>query len=139
MSKPRCFNHKDRDTLPRLCHVCQRIAVEHDIAEKAVKAVFAAGYRLAIDNGDERTPMISYDATMGLQPSTDAVLDLMFQTDDEWLMAFKVERALEEDDKRPDAWVRFVYGNDGYDVISDYTTNLEATLKPINEYADTLA
>lgn len=138
--EPRCFNHKDRETLPRLCHICQRIAVERDIAEKAVKALFVAGYRLSINNGDdEQQPIISYDPHVGFQGCTDAVLAIMFQTDDEWLLAFKVERALTEDDKRPDAWVRFVYGNDGYDVISDYTTNLEATLKGVNEYADTLA
>jgi hypothetical protein len=32
--------------------------------------------------------------------------------------------------------VRFVYGNDGYDVINDYTVDLEDVLKSVNEYAD---
>ena len=35
-------------------------------------------------------------------------------------------------------WIKLVFGNDGYDLISDYTTNLEDFLKPINEYADKL-
>jgi hypothetical protein len=30
-------------------------------------------------------------------------------------------------------------GNNGWDVISDYTVNLEKVLKPINEYADSLS
>lgn len=32
-------------------------------------------------------------------------------------------------------WVRLSLGN-GADVIVDYTTNLEATLKPINDFAE---
>lgn len=40
--------------------------------------------------------------------------------------------------ERPIGWVRFVYGNDGHDVISDYTTNLESVLEPINAYAESL-
>jgi hypothetical protein len=33
-------------------------------------------------------------------------------------------------------WVRLVPGN-GADVIVDYTTNLEDTIKPVNEFANT--
>jgi hypothetical protein len=57
------------------------------------------------------------------------------EVDDEHLGVFQaadatgVERVC-----RPFAWVRFVYGNDGYDVISDYTTSLEAVLAPINDW-----
>lgn len=36
-------------------------------------------------------------------------------------------------------WVRFVYGNDGWDVMNDYTTNLEDVLKEVNAYADSLS
>lgn len=34
-------------------------------------------------------------------------------------------------------WVRLVLGN-GADVIVDYTTNLEATIKPINDFVATI-
>lgn len=137
---PRCYDHKTRETLPSLCHVCQRIAVEQDIAERACKALLAAGYRLAVHNGeDDDATVVSYDAKDGLQSSVERVLGLMFATDDEYLFAYKVERAIVPDDNRPDAWVRFVYGNDGYDVISDYSMNIDTFLKPVNDYADTLA
>lgn len=118
--------------LPKLCHVCQRIAVEQDIAEKTVKALFAAGYTLAIDNGEGVSETFVYRAEIGLQPSVDRVLAAMFETDDEYLLATSVNT------DQGDGWVRFVYGNGGYDVISDYTINLEDVLKPVNDYANTL-
>jgi len=31
------------------------------------------------------------------------------------------------------------YGNDGWDVISDYTTNLEDTLAPLNKWCQELS
>ena len=56
------------------------------------------------------------------------------ETDDDYLTVY-----------RPDAlscgWVgvRFIYGNDGYDVICDYTMSLESVLTPVNQLADELA
>ncbi len=35
-------------------------------------------------------------------------------------------------------WVRFIYGNDGWDVISDYTTNLEPVMKLVQPLIDRL-
>lgn len=121
IKKPRCVNHKDRAELPRLCHVCQRIAVEHDIAAKLVTAAFAAGYELRVDNGDEPSRQL-----IGV---VDA-LSVMFETDDEYLYFIK--------DGNEVAWVRLVYGNSGYDVVSDYTTNLEELMTPIMAFAETM-
>lgn len=133
---PRCYEHKDRVELPRLCHVCQRIAVEHDIAERAIKAVFTGGYVVSVNNGEDfESKRYAYDATTGMQPSVDLVLMEMFATDDEYLYLWP---STSPQDKCF-GWIRFVYGNDGYDVISDYTTNLEDLLMPVNAYADTLA
>ena len=36
-------------------------------------------------------------------------------------------------------WVWFVYGNDGWDVVCDYTINLESIIDPIIEYACNLS
>jgi hypothetical protein len=51
--------------------------------------------------------------------------------DDDWLIAYK--------DGAKFGWARFVYGNDGWDVISDYSVNLErymkASLKIVHSYA----
>lgn len=121
--KPRCHKHKDRIEIPRLCHICQRIAVEQEIVVKVVDAALSAGYLLQTDLNEDPRPE---------SPTTDraAILAEMMETDDEFLGLFK--------DGGRCGWVRFVYGNDGWDVVSDYTTNLENLLSPINAYADSL-
>lgn len=125
----RCDTHKTREDLPRLCALCQRIAVEADIVTRAIDALLVAGFELQIDGcGDDDRPE---------QPVSDRarILREMMETDDDVLMTWRKDH----DTLAPQGWVRFVYGNDGYDVISDYTTNLEDVLAPVNAYADTLA
>lgn len=120
---PRCSDHKDRTALPRLCHTCQRIAVEHDIAELTLRWLMAAGYTVAVHNGeDEHGPFAHGDVA--------STLDVMFQTDEDRLIASKGGIAV--------GWVYFVYGNDGWDVINDYTTNLEDALTPVNAFCKEL-
>lgn len=91
--------------------VKMRQLVEREIAAAVVDALLKEKFVLSVDNGDQ----------FEIENSTDreAVLKAMFQTDDEYLHAARAGRP-------PLAgWVQFVYGNDGWDVISDYTTNLE--------------
>lgn len=125
---PRCHTHRDAPEAPRLCHTCQRIAVEQDIVTRTVDALLAMGYALQTDMREDPRPE---------QPTKNraSILAELMQVDDEFLGVFYPHITV---DTRPDAWVRFVYGNDGWDVISDYTTNLELVLAPINEYADSL-
>lgn len=86
-----------------------RRSMEKSVARRAVKDLIAAGYSLTLDNGDEDEPIKdSRDAQ--------AVLKEMFGVDDERLYARKGKK---------NYWVFFVYGNDGYDVISDYTVGLD--------------
>jgi hypothetical protein len=40
------------------------------------------------------------------------------------------------DTRRSFGWVRFIYGNDGWDVINDYTTNLEPVIAGVNALAE---
>jgi hypothetical protein len=35
-------------------------------------------------------------------------------------------------------WMRFIYGNDGWDVLADYTVNLEPLMPAVNELTDKL-
>lgn len=101
------------------CAVRLRIAVEKQIVIKTVADLLAAGYKLTVDQGDGETT----------KPTTDVKVlhDALMETDEDFLHVYK--------DKKHFGWVRFVYGNDGWDVISDYTTNLEAVLKGVNEFA----
>jgi hypothetical protein len=42
----------------------------------------------------------------------------------------------EKDSDTWHGWVLFIYGNDGWDVISDYTCNLEPIMGPANELSE---
>jgi hypothetical protein len=58
----------------------------------------------------------------------------MFTVDEEKLLVRKTANS-----RTFDGWVFFVYGNNGPDVINDYTTNLEPALVKTNALADRLA
>jgi hypothetical protein len=113
--------------------VKMRQRVEREIAASAVDALIRAGFAISVDNGDNDGR--KYE----IANSTDraAIAAKMFQTDEERVYA--VDKA----DNKPIGWLYFVYGNDGWDVLSDYTVNLEqiigegtATQRLIDEYAD---
>ena len=104
-----------------------RVAIERKIVKRTVSDLLAAGYELAVHDGEdwhERT--------------TDAAKlhAALMETDEDRLFVYKVDGPHGKRDWY--GWVFFVYGNDGYDVISDYTVNLENDLAAVNAYADTL-
>lgn len=128
MNAPRCYDHKDVAKLPSLCHTCQRINVEQKIVRKIVKALLKAGYFLRTDEQThDPRPNIPTD-------SAEEILKEMMEVDDEFLGVWKPQDITLGMTGRPMGWVRFVYGNDGWDVISDYTTNLEAIIDPICDW-----
>jgi len=106
--------------------VKMRQLVEREIATAVVNSLLAAGFAISVANGEDEI------FSMG---NADAVLKAMFLTDDEHLYAEKDGKAF--------GWVHLVYGNDGWDVMSDYTVNLEPFIgtgtevdKVIEKYAD---
>jgi hypothetical protein len=103
--------------------VRMRQEIERKIAIALINAAIKAGYKISVNNGGEDNE---------IEPTTDAakVLKAMFATDDEYLLFFKGSA------KQHFAWAWFVYGNDGYDVISDYTTNIEHLMPEPNLIAD---
>lgn len=135
--QPRCYAHRDRERFPAGCPVCHRIMIESRIVRRTVRALLDAGYAVFVDGqGDDNRPAV---------PTRDyaTIKAELMETDDDYLAVFTPEQARAVDGSRQRnegyGWVRFVYGNDGYDVISDYTTNLEPIIAPIMKYADTLA
>lgn len=107
---------------------------EREIAAKTIEVLLAAGYRLSVWNGEDEEIRLSTDPV--------AILAAMKQTDEDYLWVFRGSRAdcrCGEEPTRHNGWVRFVYGNDGWDVINDYTTNLEAILEPVNRMAEEMA
>lgn len=107
--------------------VKMRQIVEKEIAYAVIDALLKAGYTIAVDNGEEETKHTTNKTT---------VRNAMFTTDEEYLYV------REAASMKSAGWVRFIYGNDGWDVINDYTTNLEPYIggtevqKVIDKYAD---
>lgn len=93
-----------------------RRKAERAIAKAVVQAFLDAHFLLSVDNGSEPG---EYEVTK----STDkmAILAGMFLTDDEYLIVHDPIKA----GSPACGFVYFVYGNDGWDVISDNTVNLE--------------
>ena len=52
----------------------------------------------------------------------------MFSTDEDYLYVHK--------GKEKAGWVRFIYGESGWDVICDYTTNLESLMVEPNKISN---
>jgi hypothetical protein len=96
--------------------VKMRQMVEREIAQATIKALLDAGFLLGVNDGEETTIHHSRDAK--------AIEAAMFTTDEDWLLVNL--KGDDRKDPRPQHWVRFIYGNDGWDVINDYSTHLEA-------------
>lgn len=98
-----------------------RIGIETKIAKKAICELIKAGYTLGVHDGEE--------LVLGNCTDQKALIEAMQSVDEEHLMVYK-------DNKRV-GWVFFVYGNSGWDVIADYTTNLESVMESVTDYANT--
>ena len=104
--------------------VTRRQRVEQRIASRAVSALLAAGYWLAVCQGDEDE-----------QPATTIkrkIMELLGECDEDRIIVYTPAKGRV-------GWLYLVYGNDnGETVITDYTTNLEPQLQAVNAYAETL-
>lgn len=102
----------------------QRINLEKRIARTIVEDALAAGFSLNVHNGGDVHELKA--------PTTDkkTILNIMFKTDEEHLLVYNSSNG------QRIGWVYFVYGNDGWDVVSDYTTNLEPIMKRADKIAD---
>lgn len=124
-AQPRCHDHLEAKVLPLGCPTCVRIWVERILVASSVNALLAQGFAMNVYNGGDEDEL--------LEPSRDrqAIQGALMETGDDFLKVFR-------SDGTYFGWVRFVYGNSGYDVISDYTLNLEAALAPVNDRAKAL-
>ena len=88
--------------------LAKRIMIERRICFALVKQVLAYGHALSVFDSEDWTVKSSRDEKL--------IREALFTTDSDEL----VVRDL--DNKRL-GWFQLIYGNDGYDVISDYTAN----------------
>lgn len=113
--------------------VKMRQEVERKIVGQFVRDALAAGYRLAVSL--ER----GYDIDEMLLGSTDydAIMEAAFAGDECHIFVQPGDGPTTEDGLVVSRGHVFcVMGNDGWDVISDYTTNLELLLTEANKIAD---
>lgn len=108
-----------------------RQMVEREIISALIDSALSHGKRIAVSL--ER----GYDTDDMLLGSTDkaAILEAAMAGDDCHLFIQPATGpTLEKGRTRvvSEGWVYLVFGNDGWDVISDYTTGLEYLMEPVN-------
>jgi hypothetical protein len=99
-----------------------RVRIEQKIARYTVRTLLRAGFLLSVYDGEEITVIRSTDAA--------TICNAMSTTDEDYLFVYRPT------EQERFGWVRFVYGEYGYDVICDYTTNLDEQMETINKYAE---
>jgi pyoverdine/dityrosine biosynthesis protein Dit1 len=97
-----------------------RQRVERMVCRRFILDAVHAGYAISVDDGEE---VVLHNST-----NVREILSKMFSVDDERLYVMK--------DGKRFGWVRLIYGNDGWDVISDYSTNLESLMRGAAALAD---
>lgn len=102
----------------------KRVEIERRIYSRIVKDALAQGFNVSVYDGEEYALEHSVKYT--------EIMKAGFSTDEDALVIYK-------DDKRV-GFISLIYGNCGYDVISDYTANdtMESLLTGANTLADKL-
>jgi hypothetical protein len=99
-----------------------RHEIKFAIARQAIRDLLAGGYSISLHDGED---IVVSSSTV----CTD-ILNAMFSGDEETLIVNTPEGDC--------CTVHFVYGNDGYGVICDYSVSLDKTLKNSRKLADQL-
>lgn len=99
--------------------------IEEQITRKLIRTAAANGW-----------PCIGYDYGDGFQRDTDheSIVSMCLNVDDLYLI-------FASPDKPRRSWVRLVYGNDGWDLINDYSLTPgfeESVMNPMNEYTENI-
>ena len=97
-----------------------RIFIEQVIAQFVIDEAMKAGYMVSVYDGDEFVVKKSNNKL--------EIFEAMMSTDSDFLHLYHNDKHL--------GWIQFVYGNNGYDVIADNTTNLEDFLERTTLLAD---
>ncbi|MCE9984182.1 hypothetical protein LZ656_17560 [Leclercia adecarboxylata] len=103
--------------------------IEQQIARAAVKSLASAGYKISVFDGEAFALAKTDDVS--------AILDAMFCTDGDVLYVYTPPTANNESWERI-GFVELIYGNSGWDVISDHSSSLESVLHSANALAEKL-
>ena len=109
--------------------VRKRQAIEVRIVKRVVDDALKAGYKLSVDDGGD-------ELAVTLCGVRRVVLDALINTDEDMLILERFDPSTGRLIARE--WVRFIYGNDGWDVINDYSASpaMEAVLAGANALAE---
>ena len=100
-----------------------RMGIEQQIIRRAVIDILGEGYNISLYDGGEFTVKRSIDL--------DLILNATQTTDGDILKVYDGDELI--------GTVTLIYGNDGHDVIADYSLSLEEVLKGASLLADELA
>lgn len=103
--------------------VRQRAEMELKVVRAVIADLRSAGFVLRISDG--------HDYGEGAV-SDEQAIDEIFNLDEAYIHCFRLS-------PEPVAWIHLVMGNDGWDVVCDYTTNLEPVLTKSRWVADLLS
>jgi hypothetical protein len=131
-----CSEHNPaygRDPKPKgeRCATCARIAIEGKVAARFVSEALRRGYYVSVFDCEA--------FTLRFSRSKPDILAAMFTTDDDRLFVYSDAN---KESRVGTAW--FVYGNDGWDVIADWSwpelreAEMDALMAPVTKYAETL-
>lgn len=98
-----------------------RIKCERRIVSRVVADALKLGYYISVNDGEETVLRVSRTRSK--------IMAALFSTDEDCLMIHL------SPEKHPFGKVWFVYGNDGPDVIHDYTLTMEHVVSGANKLA----
>jgi len=98
--------------------IAERQRIERRIVKAVVRAALEAGYTISLDNGGD-------DWELRKETNRVKIFRELFATDSERIYLRDPSGRL------PSGGVAFVYGNDGWDVIADFSPSLDELLAPI--------
>ncbi len=100
---------------------------ERRTAVKVIDDLLAAGFSLGVFDGEEITISRSTDGA--------AILAAMYTTEEDYIKVYPLPT---EGRMKPPAmgWVRFVWGNEDWVAVCDYTTNLEPIMAGVQTWQD---
>ena len=102
-----------------------RPAIERAIALAIVVEILAQGHLISVNNGGDENEL---DHSRDL----DAIMAALFASDEDYLYIYEPERVGNLSEGNHDNWVRLVYGNEGWDVVCDYTVDAEKYMATAN-------
>ena len=104
--------------------VAKRQRIERLIVSTVVKSALAYKWLISINTGGETILKRCDDC--------DSIMNSIMSVDDEQLIFYDITGVRK-------GWIRLVYGNDGFDVIADYSSPIEFLLEDAIAVADIIS